>query len=496
VVGAADARRQATDAGRRAALTWPAVDQNPDQAAVHQALAKRYNTTPDVVAAYPQEFKDRMALELARSSLQDAPQLQQRSPASRRPAAIIHDDLPNAAGVERALTVGEGGQLRFQQGRRRDAAGRPGAGLRAANATVAPVFAKVFQAIGAPLAPGSTRWRAPTCRTSRSPRRVVRRVRPALPARPARRLQSGRWRRRWAPRPASSWRPRHGRRVPPRAPGRAWRRPGPTCVGHGVRAMMVPSALASEQTAREVMARGGSAGDAVKAGVASYLTNTLVGCSPSARPAACHAARHGRRDGAARGHLAPGDERHLPEDMQQPLARRGPPPGALGALFGGMAGPRRPRHDLARDAASPTRPKRTSSACRTLGQLSASSKWRERDPDGFRDFVRTVTEDGELANVYIDAHAFAQAMDKAGHHARPAARAACPRWPQMGEASMTQGFAAHPDRGLRGEDRRHAAGQGTAAAAEGRPGRARASPRRRRSTRSRPSACRTRRASW
>jgi hypothetical protein len=84
--------------------------QNPDQAAVHNALAKRYNTTPDVVAAFPQEFKDRMAVELARSNLDGAPQLQQRLVAQPQAAAMIHDDVPNASAIERVLSAAGGHQ--------------------------------------------------------------------------------------------------------------------------------------------------------------------------------------------------------------------------------------------------------------------------------------------------------------------------------------------------------------------------------------------------
>jgi hypothetical protein len=68
-----------------------------------------------VVAAYPQEFKDRMAMELARSTMNGAPQLQQRIANQPQTAAIIHDDLPNAAGVEKSLTFGDAANYVFNK---------------------------------------------------------------------------------------------------------------------------------------------------------------------------------------------------------------------------------------------------------------------------------------------------------------------------------------------------------------------------------------------
>jgi hypothetical protein len=419
------------------------ANQNPEQAAVHQALARRYNTTPDVVAAYPQEFKDRMAMELARSSLQDAPQLQQRLAGQPQTAAIVHDDLPNAAGVERALTVGKVADYVFSKGDGATLLGDLGQSLRAANTTVAPVFAKTFQAIGG--------------------------VGAGVDALAGTNLQD-------KPFAAAQWFDEYAQRYPldqragfvgkmaqalgstaglimeaiatggestPLRAGAGLAEAGAHLLGHGVRAMMVPSALASEQTAREVMARGGSAGDAVKAGVASYLTNTLQGVIPFGTPGGV-LFRLGT--GAAMGPLVGEVSRQVmnaasPEDMQQPSPSLEDMTiqAATGALFGSMAGPRSPVMDLARDVAQSHQAEADFQRLSTLGQLSASSKWRERDPDGFRDFVRAVTEDGQLANVYIDAHAFAQAMDRAGVPMEQVQSRMPDLAAQIPEASMTQG---------------------------------------------------------
>jgi hypothetical protein len=141
-------------AGPRAALAVGlSQDVKPDEAAVHQALARRYNTTPEVVAAYPQEFKDRMAMELARSTMRDAPHLQQRIANQPQTAALIHDDLPNAAGVEKTLTARAASYLFNKDGGwLDDALYLGGQANRAAGAMVSPVFSVIAQGVGAPLA--------------------------------------------------------------------------------------------------------------------------------------------------------------------------------------------------------------------------------------------------------------------------------------------------------------------------------------------------------
>lgn len=79
-----------------------------------------------------------------------------------------------------------------------------------------------------------------------------------------------------------------------------------------------------------------------------------------------------------------------------------------------------------------------------LGQLSAASKWRERDPQAFKEFVQNVTEDGEMSHVYVKAETFAQSLDKAGVTADEL-RVKMPEVAaQMAEALQTKGDVAIP----------------------------------------------------
>ena len=80
----------------------------------------------------------------------------------------------------------------------------------------------------------------------------------------------------------------------------------------------------------------------------------------------------------------------------------------------------------------------------TLGQLSASSKWRERDPEGFKNFVQSVTEDGHLDNVFVEGRSFAQALDKAGITPDEVRELMPSLASQMNEAMQTDGYVRIP----------------------------------------------------
>ena len=80
------------------------TEDNPDTAAQHLAIAKRYKTTPDVVARFSPEFKQRIALEMAQQTLASAPKLAARLSNNPQAGALLHDDLPNAAATENAIT--------------------------------------------------------------------------------------------------------------------------------------------------------------------------------------------------------------------------------------------------------------------------------------------------------------------------------------------------------------------------------------------------------
>lgn len=436
-------------AAGRAALAVSLQDTKPDEAALNQQLAQRYNTSPDVVAAYPQEFRDRMRLEMTRSALEGAPQLAQRIANNPQGVAVLADDVPNTAAVEKTLSFGDAANYVFSKGDGRTLLGDAGYYgnqlFRAGGAAVSPVFAKVLQAVGAPLA--GVDWAAGTRMAD-------------LP------FSAARWFDEYAQRyPIDNKAAFSGKiaqtlgstlglvtealatggsAAPAEAGATAAQAIGAN-VAHGIRAMMVPSAVASQQTAQDVIDRGGSVTDAVRAGTASYLVNTLGGVVPFATPGNL---LYRLGSGALTGTLLAENSRNLmnwalPEDMRtpEPSAEERSLDALTGAIFGGMAGPRAAAHQLLLDTANAHRAEEDFQRLSTLGQLSAASKWRERDPEGFHDFIDKVTEDGQLPNVYVDARVFAQAAEKSGVDVQAALPDVARQLP---EASMTDGFVRIP----------------------------------------------------
>ncbi len=74
-----------------------------DQAAWDNAVAKRFGTTPDVVSQYRDEFKNNMTAQDAESILNSSPQLQQYLANNPQKAGIYHPDLANTAQTEQVL---------------------------------------------------------------------------------------------------------------------------------------------------------------------------------------------------------------------------------------------------------------------------------------------------------------------------------------------------------------------------------------------------------
>lgn len=75
-----------------------------------------------------------------------------------------------------------------------------------------------------------------------------------------------------------------------------------------------------------------------------------------------------------------------------------------------------------------------------LSQAAASSKWRERDTTGFRQFVSDATEGGTLADTYIDAGSFKQGMATAGLNDAELAKTLPDVAAQLHEAAQTNGM--------------------------------------------------------
>ena len=199
-------------------------------------------------------------------------------------------------------------------------------------------------------------------------------------------------------------------------------------IAHGVQAMMVPSAVAAQDTYNSVVEKTGNVVDATRAALASYVTSSLGGVVPFATPGKL---AYRMASGALMGPLL-GDVSHevmnaaMPDSMQAPdltWKERGLD-AVMGTMFGGMAGP----HDVADihqrindaarqsyvDAIRNEADVKSIAALHGLGQVSAVAKLRERDPEAFKQFVESVTEDGNLKEVYVDANTLTNALNQSG----------------------------------------------------------------------------------
>lgn len=97
-------KQQKEDFHAQAALTVGlSFDKDPKREAENLTIARKLGTLPDVVAAYPEEFRQRMATQYAHDILTDAPKLQAHINDNPVSAAVSQNDLHNLSGIERTF---------------------------------------------------------------------------------------------------------------------------------------------------------------------------------------------------------------------------------------------------------------------------------------------------------------------------------------------------------------------------------------------------------
>jgi len=75
----------------------------PEQAAWHTEVAKKYGTTPDVVAQFPDRFKEDLSRQSAHDLFEKFPKLRDHIAEYPQRAAVSKDDLHNLSGLERTF---------------------------------------------------------------------------------------------------------------------------------------------------------------------------------------------------------------------------------------------------------------------------------------------------------------------------------------------------------------------------------------------------------
>jgi hypothetical protein len=425
----------ADNTGKAALTVGLSSDRNAAAAATDMALAKKYKTTPQVVAAFPEDFRQRAQMELARDALAKAPALSKAIVNNPALAAAAHPEVPKLSLVNQAIdALGQTARYVTGAGGGRSVATDVLAIGGAASRAVSPLFEKIFMAAGglASLADSTDKYgaRTPNILSDAAFKAVDFFKETGKAGAPG--ADAGLWDK------ALDMAGQTGGIVMEalatggeapvaRAGAGMWSVLG-GMASQGVRSMMVPATLASDKTFADVIEKGGTVAEATKAASATYMTTTLSGVLPLATPGKL-SFRLGA--GAASG-LTQGEVSRqimsaaLPDSMQPqaPTTDDYILEALAGAVFGGLAGPRdvsvmqRRATEAARrtyvDAAQVEHAKQGAEAIGKISELAANSELRKNSPDTFKQLVRDMTDDAGTPELYVDAKRLAEAMDTAG----------------------------------------------------------------------------------
>jgi hypothetical protein len=219
-------------------------------------------------------------------------------------------------------------------------------------------------------------------------------------------------------------------------------------AAHGVKAMAFPAISDATDTARRVYQETGDAGAAARAAQMQYATSSAAGVVPLSAPGGLLT----RLAGGAVSGVASGEVSRqamnmvLPTSMQSTFNPEDLALSAIsGAMLGGVMGPRAHTTELAgvratyTEAAKAEQAEQAGEQLQTMSQMAAESKTRGRDAEGFRQLVQSMTEDGNLQDVYVDANIFADALEKGGSSIQELARTLPDVAEQFAQAAQTNG---------------------------------------------------------
>ena len=429
-----------------------AVNDNPDRAAVNQVLARRYGTTPQVVDAYPDEFRTRALTEAVRSSLDGAPTLEAAINAQPYLAKIIHPEVPQVAQIEKTLAP---------QG----APAEPGSALENTAGEFAKGLGGAFNkaATGVNLLLGAfPAMYDRVMGTNTADAYFSRMVAPLTSQEGAYQPAQS------APLYAKGFNAAgslvgmlsqiglSGTTAAPEAAAEAI----PTAteaigqqVAHGAKAMAFPALSDAVDTGRRVYEQTGDMSAAMRATQMQYVTSTAGGVLPmSAGGGLLSRAAQGAVSGMAGGEVQrQAMNAVMPDAMQSPRDVDNLLIGALtGAVLGGV-GPN--AHDTGYydhvrqtylDAQVAEDAKTDFQRLDALSQTVQAVKWRQSDPEGFAQFMQDVADKSDLKAVYVDAHKLGEIMDGAGLQAEHLMQTMPDVAGQMKEALETNGMVRIP----------------------------------------------------
>ena len=198
---------------------------------------------------------------------------------------------------------------------------------------------------------------------------------------------------------------------------------------HGAQSMMVPSAVAAQDTYNKVLeATDGDVAAATKAGTMAYVTNTMMGITPFATPGKL---AYRMATGAIMGPLMGETTREL-QNAAMPDTLQGKPDDAqdmiissiVGAAFGGMVGP----HDMASihnqlnsdalatysDHAKAAQGMRGFEIINEIANTLAETPLKERSPDHIKDFVTDLGNNYGMKDLYVKGEDLAESLKQSG----------------------------------------------------------------------------------
>jgi len=439
------------------------LDQNPDKASQNTQLARRFKVPPAVVDQWPEEFRTRAVTDAAREALGDAPTLSRTLAADPRAAANIHDDVPMTVATEktaRSLPQRALDYVFSTHGITDDAsenlASFAASVVRSAAATVEPV-AVHYPALAAGALTLPVDWMLGTDLAS-YPFTLAYRQGLLADQEKARAAADKTFSGKLASATGGTLgvlgeaMATGGEATAARLGAGTWEALWPA-IQHGIRSMLVPSAAASAETAQQVRDAGGTPGQAVGAGLASYASNTLGGIVPFAKAGAPLLSRIA--SGAAMGPITGEVSRQLmnatlPESMQ--TARPGADDLAIQAITGGVFGGLVGGHDEATqsrvmreyvrstyDAANAHDALQAEATLRSLSAIVQEGKLRSRDMDSFKQLLTDVGDDANIDGVWIDARKLTEVLDAAGLEGEHLREVLPKVASQMREALQTEG---------------------------------------------------------
>lgn len=225
-------------------------------------------------------------------------------------------------------------------------------------------------------------------------------------------------------------------------------------ASHATKSMAFPAISDSVSTANRVYQETGDAGAAIRAAQMQYATTTMAGAVPLSAPGGLAArAVGGFVSGVATGETSrQAMNMVLPPSMQQPFDLEGMAlSGLSGTMLGAVMGPHaQPSsvHDAIRqtytEATKASQAEQGAQAIQALGEVAAASKTRERDPEGFKQLVKNMTEDGQLQEVYVAADQLNEVLNQSGVTPAQLVKALPELADQMKEASITNGYIRIP----------------------------------------------------